>query len=200
MSARGAGSSPPNESRAVRVARLEEISRRTRDIRTHLPQCGEIVEYPERAPVGCGDEIAFLDRKIVDRHDRQIALERLPACAGIERHPDPALGPRVQQTPALGIFAHDSREFRCWDAGGDQRPRRAVVIRPVQIRLEIVELVAIRGQIRCARRKVRRINHRDASPLRQSGGSHVLPRPAGVAGNLHESVVRSGPDHSSGSR
>src|SRR2546425_1404383 len=41
-----------------------------------LAQGSDVVQDPERAPVGRGDQVAFLDRQVVDRDDRQIALER----------------------------------------------------------------------------------------------------------------------------
>jgi hypothetical protein len=116
-----------------------------------LSQHGEIVEDPERSAVRPGDEVAFLDRQVVDRHGREVELEPLPAAAVVERDPDAPLGTGVQQARTLLVLAQNTRELGRRDTVVGARPRATVVGRPPQIRTEVVELIAIGGDVRTAR-------------------------------------------------
>src|SRR6266498_805961 len=143
MTAGGSTAAAAEEGSAVYRARLEQMRRRLRDRRTDLTEGRQVIENPETAAVSRGDEIAFLDGEIVNWNDGQVAPERLPRRAVVERHPHSALGPRVEKSGALGIFAKHPRELRRRNSIRDLSPSRAVVRGLEQIRLHVVELVTI---------------------------------------------------------
>ncbi len=200
MSARRAGSASTAKAGAIDLTRLEQVRGSTSDLRTHLTKRGEVIENPERASVRRGDQVAFLDGEIVNWNDRQVATQRLPVGAVVERYPDPSLRSRVQEARALWVLAQDASELCCGNSVRDRRPRRAVVVGLVQVRLHVVELVPVGRDIRRARREIRRVDHRDARPLRQAGRSHVLPGLSTIARDVDQSVIRAGPDHAGGAR
>ena len=200
MSARRAVSSATAKAGAINLARLEKVRGRARDLRTHLTERGEVVENPERASVRRRDQVTFLDGEIVNGNDRQVATQRLPVGAVVERYPDPSLRSCVQEARALGVFAQNASELRRGDPVRDRCPRCAVVVGLIQVRLHVVELIPVCGDVRRARRESRRVDHRDARPLRQAGRRHVLPAFSAVARDVDQSVIRAGPDHSGGAR
>jgi len=57
---------------------------RTRDLCSVLPQRLQVVEDPERATVRSEHEVVVLDHEVVDRNDRKVAAEPLPAAAVVE--------------------------------------------------------------------------------------------------------------------
>src|SRR5579859_929149 len=88
------------------------------------------------------DKVAVLHYKVVNRHDGQVQLERLPVRAIIERDVYARLGSRVEQAAPRGVFADRTGEVVLGDASGDFRPARAVIVCLIQVGLEVVPLVA----------------------------------------------------------
>src|SRR5450759_1822568 len=103
MSARRAISSATAKAGAINLARLEKVRGRASDLRTHLTERGKVVENPERASVRRRDQVAFLDGEIVNGNDRQVAPQRLPVGAVVERYPDPSLRSCVQELSLIHI-------------------------------------------------------------------------------------------------
>ena len=63
---------------AHRFARGEEMRGPVGNTGGERAQRREIVQNPDRAPVGAGDQVAPLDQKVVDRRHRQVELQPLP--------------------------------------------------------------------------------------------------------------------------
>jgi len=63
---------PAAPGHAIGVLRLEQVSIGTGDRRLPLPQRRDVVEDPEAAAMRGGDQVAILDREVVNRHDRQV--------------------------------------------------------------------------------------------------------------------------------
>ena len=80
------------------------------------------------------------------------------------------------------------------DAAGDRRPGVAVVVGAVDVRLEVVLLIPVGGDVRRAGTERRRFDQADARELAEIFRRHVLPRRAAVARHLHVPVVGAGPD------
>src|SRR4029077_16382450 len=71
----------------------------------------DVVEDPERAPMGAGDQIASLDLEVVDRDHRQAAGEARPALAVVEAHEHAGLGAHEEQAFPLRIGAHHAGDL-----------------------------------------------------------------------------------------
>ena len=138
---------------AVGVARLEEMRGFARRRPHQLAQRRDVVQDPERAPVGRRDEVAVLDHEVVHRDDRQVAAQRLPVGAIVERHPHPVLGAREQEAAPYRVFPHDAHELRRGDPAHRLPPRLAVVAGPVDVGRPVLELVAVGRQVGGARRE-----------------------------------------------
>ena len=75
---------PPTPVHAVGVAGVEQVGvARQRGVGELAQRC-DIVEDPERAAVSGRDQVAVLDREVVDRDERQVAPQRLPVPAVVE--------------------------------------------------------------------------------------------------------------------
>ena len=132
---------------AHRFPRGEEIGGAVGDAGGKRSQRGEVVEDPDRAAVRAGDQIAILDHQIVKRRHRQIELEAIPVRAVVERNVEAGLGSGEEQTRLGGVGPDDAGEVVVGDAVVDPRPVLAVVAGDVEIGLEVVVLVAGRGDI-----------------------------------------------------
>src|SRR5258708_29605188 len=77
-------SEPAAEAAAVCGARRIEEARGARDRVGELLQWGQVIEDPEGPAVRRGHEVVVLDHEVVNRHDREVALQRLPARAVVE--------------------------------------------------------------------------------------------------------------------
>ena len=64
-------------------------------------------------PWVAGDQVALLHGQVVDRHRGKIPLQPLPVGAVVERHPDPALGPGIEQPGPNRILADHPGELSC---------------------------------------------------------------------------------------
>ena len=155
----------------------------------------QVVEDPERAAVGGDDHVRVLDDQVVDRGDRQIRAQGLPRAAGVEGHPHPRLGSRVEQPATAWVLADHPRDLAVRDAFGDARPAAAVVRRLEQIRAWVVELVACGRHVARGGVVGRRLQHADERPLGQLGRRHQLPGPPAITRQVHEPVVGAGPQH-----
>src|SRR5262249_55591711 len=108
------------------------------------------------------------------------------------------LGAGVQQSLAVRILAHHAGRPILWDAVlaiSQTLPRRAVVFRLVDVRLEIAEQVTIDRVVRAAFAVRRRLDVLHASAVGQILRRDVLPTLAVVARDEERTVVRAGPDH-----
>ena len=100
------------------------------------------------------DQIAFLDREVVHRHDRQVATERLPARAVVEGHPDAPFRAREEQPAPHRVLAHDPHELGGGDSVHDLGPGVPVIGGLPDVGRHVLELIAIRGDVGGARRVV----------------------------------------------
>ena len=89
-----------------RGLRLIKNDVRSRGLRVHLTERGQVVKYPEGAPVRRYHQIVVFHYQIVNWGDGQIQLQRLPVRAVIERNEDSEICSCVEQTFTLGILAH----------------------------------------------------------------------------------------------
>ena len=139
----------------------------------------------------------MVDLEIGDGRRRQILLQRLPVLALIEGHKRPFERARIEQAFLLGILAHDVHRLVGRDAVGtvgQERPALTVVVRHEQVRLEVVQVHPVDGDVGRPL-SVRRILDRvHAAAGRQTGRRHVLPRLAVVARHPDRAVVGTGPE------
>ncbi len=177
------------------VARLEQERVARHGVGGELAQRRDVVENPERAPVCRCHQVAVLDGQIVDRHNRQVAAQPLPVGAVVEGHPHTALGAREQQALPHRIFAHHAHEFARRDAGDDLGPGLSEVGGLPDIGRQVLELVAVGGDVRRPHRVVRRLDDRDTREVAQLFRRDVAPGFAAVLAEVDQPVIRPGPQH-----
>ena len=158
-----------------------------------LPQRREVVEDPERPAMRGRHEIVGVDAQVAHTHARQVELQRLPPRAVVHRDVHAGLRCSEQQTAPDDVLPDRARVRSHGNARVDARPRPAVIVRPVQIRTEVVELVARGGHVRDRRVVARRLDAIHARVLRHPLRRHLLPAPASVARDVHAPVVRTRP-------
>ena len=113
----------------------EEMSRGCAGESRHFAQRGDVIQNPERAAVRGDDEVVVVNPEIAHGGVRQIQLQGLPVVAVVERDPDRIFRAGKQQAFAHGIFAHRVHRAEVGQAGGDQLPGLAAVVRAVDIRM-----------------------------------------------------------------
>ena len=95
----------------------------------------------------------MVNLEIGDRRGREVLLQRLPVLPLIERHVGAFERSRVQQPFLLRVLANHVHRLIVGNAvrtGREQRPVLAIIVRHVQIRLEIVQIHAVDRDIRGA--------------------------------------------------
>ncbi len=112
-------------------------------------------------------QVALGDDQVVDRHDRQVQLQRLPVLAVVERDVEPRSVPAKSRPRCSG----SSRMTRVKSSAGMPLvifvQVFAVVVRLEEIRLVVVTLVARRGHVGRAGIVRRRLDDRDQRPVRR---------------------------------
>src|SRR4030042_4701278 len=140
----------------------------------------------------------FLDREPMGRSVRQRALKRNPFLPVVGRYVHRVLRPEIEHPFPRRVFPDTMgvAENTLRDGGAEERPRFSVVRRLINIRVTVVLLVEVDGEVagpgteprgldvadRAARGRPRNVR-RDVCP--------VLPA---VAGGVDETVGRTGPD------
>src|SRR5438270_366186 len=123
----------------------------------------------------------------------------LPARPTVPRIPQACVGAEREEAPEIRVLPYNVRRDVRRQAFADVGPRLAVVGGLERVRVTVVELVAIDGEIRGAPVERRDPDLVDASlhVLREPGevARHVGPRFPGVPCHVHEAVVTAGPDH-----
>ena len=156
----------------------------------------EVVEDPERAPVRREREVPVLDDEIVERHDRQRpALPPVPPGPTVVRDVEADFGPRVEEAGDLRVLADRSHERIGRDAGGDLRPSAAIVLGLVDVRTEVVVLVAVGRDVGGAGVVLPRLDDADQRLRGNQLGCDVRPLLRVVARDVDEPVVAAGPEH-----
>ena len=85
------------------------------------------------------DEVVVFDDQIADRRGRHVQPQRLPVVAIVERDVDLRFRSGEEQPLALRILAHDADRRAAGNAVDDLLPRLAAVVRPVDVRVHVVE-------------------------------------------------------------
>ncbi len=163
--------------------RREQVHGLVPEVLGGLADDREIVEDPEAAPLRRGDEVVLADGQVGDWHGRQVQVERLPVVAVVEGDEHAALGAGIQQSPPLGILAHDAYEVVLRQIVVDLVPVIAVIRHLVDVRPEVVHLVAGYRDVDRAgivRAHLDRVDLRAAKILRRD----VFPGPSAVARQL----------------
>ncbi len=173
---------------------LEEVGvGGTVDVR-RVAQRRDVVEDPEAAAVRGDDEVVAVHLDVAHGRHRQVELQRLPLRAVVVRDVHPLLGGGVKHAAARVVFADGVDEDVGGDAFDDERPRLAAVVRAVDVRLRVVEAVAVDGGIRRLRVEVRSVDDADLRPRREGGRRDVRPVRPFVLRPPDLPVVGAGPE------
>ena len=165
-----------------------------RDLLAMLANWAEIVENPERTPVGRHHQIVALHHQIVYRRHRQIELKRLPLPSPVIRNEHAVLRAREQQILPHRIFPHrpDKRAIR--NPLRDKRPTPAEVGRLINVWAHVVVLVPVDRQIGRPRRVRRSFDQAHTAPLRHLLRRDIGPVLASVPRDMNQPVVGARPD------
>ena len=159
-----------------------------------LPQHIEIIEQPKAPALGSDDEVVVLERQISDGHLRQIELERTPIRTVVRTHIQTELRAGVQQARRVAVGTDDAGEMPAVDALGEGAPSGAVVVGVIQIRRVVARLVPGGCDVEAALAVRIDLDAVDQCVGRHPLGRDVLPRGTGIAGDVDEAVVRTGPN------
>ena len=162
--------------------RPEEPRVRARHRGVELTERRDVVEHPERTPVRGDDQVVVPLVEITDRGHRQVELQRLPVVAVVERDVDAELGAGEEQPRADLVLANRVHVGAVRDPAVDLLPAPAAVLRAVDVRVEVVELVGVDGRVRLVWIRARRLDHRDHAHGFSPGGVTFVHVP-------HASVV-----------
>ena len=134
-------------------------------------------------------------RQIGDLHRRQIGLQFVPGRAPIKAGPHPAFGAEIEQAGALYILPDRSRHFVGRQAGGNFHPRLAIIAGLPGDGLEIIQQEAMANHIGGTGAVGAVFHGGDLGEFRELGRGDVGPVGAAIAGDVHQTIVRPGPDH-----
>ena len=131
---------------------------------------------------------------------RQIELQRLPRRAVVVRNVEAVFRARVEQARHLRVFAHNTHvaEHRLGNAAAQRLPRLAVIGRLINVRVAVVDLMAVNRNVGRAARVPRGFNVVDRTPFQKArhvGRQIFLPRLAAVAREADDAVIRADPEH-----
>src|SRR5438034_5716945 len=99
-----------------------------------------------------------------------------------------------KQPAFLGVFADCTYKRVLWNAAYDFRPALAVVVGLVDVRTQVIILVAINRKIGSSGIVRRGFDEADTAPLRQVFRSDVRPILSAIPGDLNEAIVSARPD------
>src|SRR5271165_3595371 len=165
--------------------RFQQIRIGIGDFRASLTQRREVVENPERASVGRGNEIVSMDGEIANVGGGEIQLQGLPVVAFVEGNVESVFGSGIEQAFAHGIFTDDARDPIGLQARGDFLPGLSSVARAENVRLQI--LARVEDDVRGAGVVVRGFYGFNLAVFRQAGGRDLLPGLRGVPSDLDQS-------------
>jgi hypothetical protein len=145
---------------------------------------GDVVEDPEGPAVGSDDEIVTMNHEIADGADGQVILQRAPSGAIVEGNEDADFGAGEKQAFAHGIFAYGVDIGIFWQACDGLLPRLAVIVRAIDIRMKVVNLMAVDCCISCGRVVAGSFDQADLAPVFYAGGCDIGPVRAFILGEL----------------
>lgn len=136
--------------RAPRDCGLEQMHIGVAGLRV-FTQGADVIQRPECAPMRGNDEVVILHHQVVDRHSRQVKLQRLPVLAVVKRNINSAFGAGKQKFGILRILAYRMYEIVAANPIGDWLPRLAKIRGLEDVRLEVILAVIIDGNVRGSR-------------------------------------------------
>src|SRR5262245_26679111 len=90
--------------------------RRQAPLISELVQWREIVENPERPSVRGRDQVMIFDDQVIDRHDWQVPLQRLPDSPSVKGDIDAGFRASIQQTASPWVLTDDTCKIVVRDA------------------------------------------------------------------------------------
>src|SRR6266481_3465783 len=140
------------------------------------------------------DNVVIMDHEIANGSRRHVEPEWLPLAAIVEGEVDGTFGPGEQQPAPDRIFADRVHNFIRRNSIDDLRPAFSAIVRPIDVRMQIVELESVDRCVRGFVIEVRRLQLRDLAPRSQRGWCDVCPRFSAIAREVDYPVVGTRPD------
>ena len=148
----------------------------------------EIVENPECAPLGRGDQVGVVHFEVGDRHHRERCRKCTPLRATVVRQVEPRLGAGVEQIPAHGILAHHTDWLVLAQAIHHARPGATVIRGLEHVRRRVADAVGAVGHVH-RRGVVWRHLDLVREAVRQALRRDVGPGRTAITRELHQAVV-----------
>src|SRR5438552_8642147 len=134
-----------------------------------------------------------MHHQVAHRSRWQILLQGLPMIAVIKRHPYRCLGSGKKQAFASRILTDDIYRSVVRQPVDNLLPRLTSIVRPVNVRIKVVEPEAIDSCIDRIRIEVAGIKLRHLAPGREFWRRNVPPILSSIFGYLDESIVGARP-------
>src|SRR5208283_542071 len=174
------------------------MQRVLRNFGRELLEWGQIVEYPNGAPVSAHNEVVvpLLLGEVVNRSVRQPEPEQVPLSAVVPRNVQSILQACIIHVRIAPVAMRHMR-INLRQIAGDGLPRRAVIAGAIDIRLEVAVEMAIYRDNRISGIVRGKIYRLDATPRWKAGNVRCYVRPAcaAIARDLHLPVIGADPEH-----
>ncbi len=132
--------------------------------------------------------------EVMHGHHGQVQLQALPMSAVVIRHHDAALGAGIEQT-RQGRIAPDDVQIRIRRQPlGNGRPALAIVLGAECVRLEIIEPMAVGGNIGDTGILGIGLDHLHGGKIGHALGGHIGPVGSAIPRQVHQPVIAAYPD------
>src|SRR5262249_1354171 len=163
---------------------------------TEFAQGRDIVKDPERSSMSGKHEVVIFYGEIVNWNRGQVQLQRTPVSAIIKRHEHAHLSSGIDQTALLGVFAHRADESIIGNSFGDFCPGLSVVAGFVDVRVQIVILMAVHCYICSSSILRRRLDEADTTPVRHLFRGDIYPSLPAITRDMNQTIIGTGPNES----
>src|SRR5882762_160571 len=109
----------------------------------NLAQWSDVIQNPERPPMGPENNVIAVDDEIAHGSVRQVELQRVPVAPVIERHPHGTFRAGKEQAGQFRVFANRVHGGVIRDALGNLLPGPPAVVRAVDVSMQIIEPKAV---------------------------------------------------------
>jgi len=164
------------------------------DLGIDLTQRRHVIEYPERSAVRRYHQIVAVNYEIADRYGWKIELQRLPVVAVVEGDEHAGFGAGLEQSFANRAFTNGVQKRRRFDTSCDGCPGLSVIACAVEIRLVVVQSMAVHCGTGHSGGEVRGFDGCDFAPVSDAGGRDIGPGLAAIARKMYLAGVASYPD------
>src|SRR6185312_4463668 len=152
----------------------------------------------ETAAVGADDQVVgrLIEFEVVGDNGGETVVNLRPGGAIVAGAIEAVVGAQHQETLVVGIFADDMGHVVIGQAGVNRGPGLAAVVRLEDVRMAVIHLVTVIGDVGGIGVKGRDLHLLEPSPGLEAGDvvADLVPGLAAIVGDLDDAVVGAHPD------